>query len=55
MEGTSAYRYFRDPRSARVRARDGRLFGIYADALPQAAAWVDGTFPGEPSPRARAR
>jgi thymidylate synthase ThyX len=51
MEGTSAYRYFRDPALGPQyeRAMD-ELFGLYADALPRAAAWVDSTFPGEPSP-----
>ena len=45
------YRYFRDPAfgDAYARTMDG-LFDTYARALPQVRAWVDGQFPGDPSP-----
>src|SRR3712207_6695716 len=55
MEGTSAYRYFRDPALGPEyeQAMDA-LFGIYADLLPRTVAHVDASFPGDPSP-ARSR
>jgi thymidylate synthase ThyX len=51
MEGTSAYRYYRHPDlgPAYERAMDG-LFATYSDALARTTAWVDGEFPGDPSP-----
>ena len=51
MEGTSAYRYYRDPALGPEyeRAMDA-LFDTYAQALPQVVQWVDSTFEGDPSP-----
>jgi thymidylate synthase ThyX len=45
------YRYHRDPAlgAEYERAMDA-LFDTYSRALPQVAAWVDGTFEGDPSP-----
>ncbi len=45
------YRYFRDETlgPGYTRAMD-ELFHTYSDALPRVAAWVDGSFPGDPSP-----
>jgi len=45
------FRYFRDPGLGPdyARAMDA-LFTTYAEALPQTTAWVDATFPGDPSP-----
>ncbi|UGS34177.1 FAD-dependent thymidylate synthase [Capillimicrobium parvum] len=45
------YRYYRDPTLGPeyVRAMD-ELFAIYSAALPRVAAWVDASFPGDPSP-----
>lgn len=45
------YRYFRDPALGPEyeRAMDA-IFGIYADCLPRVRAWVDTSFPGDPSP-----
>ena len=45
------YRYFRDETlgPGYTRAMD-ELFSTYSDALPRVAAWVDGSFPGDPSP-----
>jgi thymidylate synthase ThyX len=49
------YRYYRDPTLGPEyeRAMDD-LFGLYSAALPRVAAWVDASFPGDPSP-ARSR
>jgi thymidylate synthase ThyX len=54
MEGTSRYRYLRDPElgPAYEAAMDG-LFGAYAEALPRVAAWVDSEYPGDDSPARR--
>jgi thymidylate synthase ThyX len=55
MEGTSRYRYLRDPELGPEyeAAMDG-LFDAYAEALPRVTAWIDGEYPGDPSP-ARSR
>jgi thymidylate synthase ThyX len=44
------YRYHRDPAHGPEyeRAMDA-IFGIYADTLPRVIAWVDESFPGDPS------
>jgi thymidylate synthase ThyX len=49
------HRYHRDPALGPEyeRAMDA-VFGIYADTLPRVIAWVDDSFPGDPSP-ARSR
>jgi len=45
------YRYHRDPSlGPEYEAAMDALFDAYSAALPQVAAWVDETFPGEPSP-----
>ena len=51
IEGTGRYRYYRSPELGPEyeQAMDG-LFGIYSDALPRVTAWVDESFPGDPSP-----
>ena len=51
MEGTDRYRYYRSPElgAEYERAMDG-LFDTYAGALPRVIAWVEGSFPGDPSP-----
>jgi thymidylate synthase ThyX len=51
MEGTSRYRYHREAALGPEyeQAMDG-LFDAYAEALPRVTAWVDGEFPGDPSP-----
>ncbi|HEX2085120.1 MAG TPA: FAD-dependent thymidylate synthase, partial [Solirubrobacteraceae bacterium] len=51
IEGTSRYRYYSSPELGPEyeRAMDG-LFATYADALPRVAAWVEQSFPGDPSP-----
>jgi len=45
------YRYYRDDALGPpyARAMDG-LFSIYSAALPRVTAWVDASFPGDPSP-----
>jgi thymidylate synthase ThyX len=45
------YRYWRDSALGPeyVVAMDA-LFGAYSDALPRVVAWVDASFPGDPSP-----
>src|SRR4051812_25017862 len=45
------YRYFRDPAlgPAYETAMD-EIFAIYSAALPAVSGWVDGQFPGDPSP-----
>jgi thymidylate synthase ThyX len=51
MEGTSRYRYLRDPAlGPEYEAAMDALFDAYAQALPRVTAWVDGEFPGDPSP-----
>jgi thymidylate synthase ThyX len=51
MEGTSAYRYFRDPAlGPEYEDAMDALFGAYAEALPRVTAWVDSEFEGDPSP-----
>ncbi len=49
------YRYYRDPTLGPeyVAAMDA-LFATYSAALPRVGAWVDASFPGDPSP-ARSR
>jgi thymidylate synthase ThyX len=49
------FRYHRDPAlgPGYEQAMDA-IFGIYADTLPRLVEWVDGSFPGDPSP-ARSR
>ncbi|HWV86809.1 MAG TPA: FAD-dependent thymidylate synthase [Capillimicrobium sp.] len=45
------YRYHRDPSlGPEYAAAMDALFDAYSAALPQVAAWVDETFPGDPSP-----
>jgi thymidylate synthase ThyX len=45
------YRYYRHPDLGPEYARAMEtLFDIYAQALPQVRGWIDGEFPGEPSP-----
>jgi thymidylate synthase ThyX len=45
------YRYYRDETLGPEYARAmDTLFGVYSQALPQVSAWVDSTFPGDPSP-----
>src|ERR671928_742368 len=45
------YRYFRDPSlGPGYEAAMDALFDAYSRALPRVAAWVDGSFPGDPSP-----
>jgi len=45
------YRYYRDATlGAPYEAAMDELFGIYSAALPRVAAWVDASFPGDPSP-----
>ena len=45
------YRYYRDATlGPRYAAAMDELFGTYSRALPQVAAWVDDSFPGDPSP-----
>src|SRR5213080_3797300 len=49
------YRYLRDPSlGPAYEAAMDELFATYSAALPRVTEWVDGQFPGEPSP-ARAR
>ena len=45
------FRYHRDPSLGPEyeQAMDA-IFGIYADTLPRLVEWVDGSFPGDPSP-----
>src|SRR3954471_16701211 len=46
-----AYRYYRDAELGDdYAAAMDFIFDTYARALPRVAAWVDGQFPGEPSP-----
>jgi thymidylate synthase ThyX len=51
MEGTSAYRYYRDAALGPEyeRAMDA-LFAAYSSALERVTAWVDGEFAGDPGP-----
>ncbi|MCW2996978.1 MAG: thymidylate synthase [Solirubrobacterales bacterium] len=51
-EGASArYRYYRDPALGPVYEQSmDEIFGIYSDMLPRVREWVDGSFPGDPSP-----
>jgi thymidylate synthase ThyX len=45
------YRYYRDPElGPGYAAAMDVLFGVYSRALPQVTAWIDGEFPGDPSP-----
>src|SRR3954454_17735729 len=48
---SGGFRYHRNPALGPEyeRAMDA-VFAIYADALPRVIAWVDDTFPGDPSP-----
>ena len=49
------YRYYRDPSlGGGYEAAMDEIFDLYSAALPEVTAWVDGTFPGDPSP-ARSR
>jgi thymidylate synthase ThyX len=51
MEGTDRYRFYRDPAlGPEYEAAMNGLFSAYADALPRVLAWVEGSFPGDPSP-----
>jgi thymidylate synthase ThyX len=51
MEGTSAYRYLREPElGPEYEEAMDALFATYADALPRVTAWVDERFAGDPSP-----
>src|SRR5687768_16933084 len=52
--GGPRYRYYRSPALGPEyeRAMD-EVFGVYAAALPQVTAWVDGSFPGDDSPARR--
>jgi thymidylate synthase ThyX len=49
--GGSRYRYYRDDAlgPAYAAAMD-EIFGVYSAALPRVTAWIDGQFPGDPSP-----
>ncbi|MCW3010753.1 MAG: thymidylate synthase [Solirubrobacterales bacterium] len=45
------YRYFRDPSlGPEYEQTMDAVFGIYAECLPRVRAWVDDSFPGDPSP-----
>ncbi len=45
------FRYYRDPALGRVYEQSmDEIFGTYSDLLPRVRAWVDGSFPGDPSP-----
>jgi thymidylate synthase ThyX len=45
------YRYYRDPElGPGYAAAMDDIFGVYSRALPQVTAWIDGEFPGDPSP-----
>jgi thymidylate synthase ThyX len=45
------YRYYRDETlGPQYAAAMDTLFSTYSQALPQVAAWVDQSFPGDPSP-----
>src|SRR3954447_3089068 len=45
------YRYWRDASlGPAYDAAMDTLFRLYSEALPRVAAWVEGSFPGEPSP-----
>jgi thymidylate synthase ThyX len=48
---TARYRYYRDPALGRVYEQSmDEIFSTYSDLLPRVRAWVDGSFPGDPSP-----
>jgi thymidylate synthase ThyX len=51
IENTDSYRYYRDPALGPEyeQAMDD-LFSIYSGLLPKVIDWVDGQFPGDPSP-----
>jgi thymidylate synthase ThyX len=50
MEGTDRYRFYRDPSlGPEYEAAMNGLFSAYADALPRVLAWVEESFPGDPS------
>lgn len=45
------HRYYRDPvLGSDYTAAMDEIFAIYGAALPRVRTWVDGSFPGEPSP-----
>jgi thymidylate synthase ThyX len=45
------YRYYRDASlGPEYEQAMDTLFDVYSSALPRVAAWIDGTFEGEPSP-----
>jgi thymidylate synthase ThyX len=49
--GGSRYRYYRaDALGPGYAAAMDEVFGVYSAALPRVTAWVDGQFPGDPSP-----
>ncbi|HWI23212.1 MAG TPA: FAD-dependent thymidylate synthase [Baekduia sp.] len=51
IEGTSAYRYYRDDAlGPQYAAAMDQIFSIYSALIPQTVAWVSDRFPGDPSP-----
>src|SRR4051812_1131162 len=45
------YRYYRDPElGPGYAAAMDDIFGVYSRALPAVTGWIDGQFPGDPSP-----
>jgi thymidylate synthase ThyX len=51
MDARNRYRFYRDAElGPDYAAAMDTLFGTYARALPPVTAWVDGQFPGDPSP-----
>ena len=51
MSESLGYRYYRDlALGPQYAAAMEEIFGLYAEALPAVTAWVDGSFPGDPSP-----
>jgi thymidylate synthase ThyX len=55
MDSTGRYRYYREPAlGPGYETAMDEIFTIYSATLPRVAAWVDESFPGDPTP-ARSR
>jgi thymidylate synthase ThyX len=49
IEGTSSYRYYRDPSlGPAYEATMDEIFGVYSGLIPRVRGWVDQSFEGDP-------